>query len=115
MMDGENVNNTGQLLEELGKIDDRHDREMMDVVHYTMRYLLGNGTTMTSESMDIAIGVMSGVIRNSSGVPAISAMHIMTLMLTHQEQHEFAAAYAAMTQAELKRTEFVEQSGIEFQ
>jgi hypothetical protein len=94
---------------------DVEERRMMECVHYTMRYVVKDGNDMSPEMMDVAMGVLTGVAREASGVPKISAMHMVTLILNHRGEFAFAQAYARMTQDEMKRTELVEQSGIEYQ
>lgn len=92
----------------------KHEQEMMNAVHYTMKYIVKDGSDMSTEMVDLGMGVLSGVAQNSSGVPKVSALHMMSIMLAHTGQHGFAAAYVQMVAEEMKRTEFAEQSGIEY-
>lgn len=103
-----------QLDVEVGERFDTTNDKYMQMVHYTMKYIVKDGSDMTEEMIDLGMGVLSGVAQNSSGVPRVSALHMMSIMLAHTGQHGFAAAYARMVAEEIQRTEFVEQSGIEF-
>lgn len=104
-----------QLDVEMGLDPSKHDQEMMNAVHYTMRYLVKDGNDMSDDMIDIAMGVCSGVAQNSTGVPRVSAMYMMVLMLTHTGQHDFAAAYRNIVADEVERAEFIEKQGVEYQ
>jgi hypothetical protein len=103
-----------QLDVEMGNDPAKHDQNMMNAVHWTMRYLVKDGNDMSEDMIDVAMGVCSGVAQNSSGVPRVSAMHMMSIMLAHTGQHAFAQAYLAMVKEEVEKTEFVEQQGVEY-
>jgi len=103
-----------QLEVEMGNDPAKKDQEMMNAVHYTMKYVVKDGNDMSEEMCDIAIGVCSGVARESYGVPKISAMHMMSIILTHQGQHAFAREYIRMVAEEVDKAQFNEQSGIEY-
>ena len=103
-----------QLDVEQGRDPARKDQDLMDAVHFTMRYLVKDGSDMSPEMCDLAIGVCSGVAQEASGIPRISAMHMMSIILTHQGQTAFAREYVRMVAEEVERTQFVEQDGIEY-
>jgi hypothetical protein len=103
-----------QLEVEMGNDPAKHDQDMMNAVHWTMRYIVKDGNDMSGEMIDVAMGVCSGVTQNSTGVPRVSAMHMMSIMLTHTGQHTFAAAYQKMVAEEVEKSEFIEQQGIEY-
>jgi hypothetical protein len=103
-----------QLDVEIGNYD-KVEQEYMNMVHYTARYLLGDGTTMTPETIDISMGVLSGVAMNAYGLPKVSALHLMSLLLSHTGQLGFASVYIDMTREAQAEVEHVEQVGIEYQ
>ena len=104
-----------QLDVEMGNDPSKHDQDMMNAVHWTMKYLVKDGNDMSSEMIDTSMGVLSGVAQTTTGVPRVSAMHMMSIMLTHTGQHAFAAAYQQMVAEEVEKAEFVEMQGIEYQ
>jgi hypothetical protein len=91
------------------------EKDAMNAVHWTVKYLLHDGDSMTPEMIDISIGVMSGVIQNSYGVPKMSALHVMSILLSHAGEPGFAAEYIRMTREEAEKVEFSEHIGIEYQ
>ena len=103
-----------QLEVEMGRDVAHREKEMMEAVHFTMRYIVKDGSDMSPEMLDIAMGVCSGVAQEASGIPKISAMQMMSIILDHRGEHGFASAYRVMVAEEVSRTEFVEQQGVEF-
>ena len=103
-----------QMDVELGN-DDTEDQQMTNVVHWTMKYLLQDGQSMEMDMTDLSIGVLSGVIRESRGVPKLSAMHMMSIILTHRGEFGFAEAYVRMARDQATVVEHENLIGIEYQ
>ena len=103
-----------QMEVELGE-QSNSEQETMNMINYTMRYLVKNGEDMSPEMVDLSTAVCSGIVQNSYGVPKISALHMMSIMLTHNGEHAFAAEYVRMCADEVQKSEFVEQVGVEYQ
>ena len=103
-----------QLDEELGP-ELRKERDMIHAVHWTVKYILHDGAAMEREQTDLATGILSGVIREADGVPKLSALHVMSILLTHTGEPGFAAEYVRMTQEQADKVAHDEQVGIEYQ
>lgn len=94
--------------------EDSHDRLMSNAVHWTVKYILQEGSAMEIEQTDLSIQILSGVIRESYGVPKLSAMHVMSLILEHRGEHGFAEQYIRMTREQAEKVEHENQIGIEY-
>ena len=103
-----------QLDVELG-VESQSEQETMNMINYTMRYLVKNGEDMSPEMIDLSTAVCSGIVQQSYGVPKISALHMMSIMLTHTGEHAFAAEYTRMCAEEVEKSEFRECVGVEYQ
>lgn len=103
-----------QLDCEQGRDPAKHDQEMMNAVNYTVKYIVKDGNDMSPEMTDIALGVMSGIAQDSYGIPKISAMHVMSIILTHNGEHAFAKEYIRMVADEVAKTQHNELDGIEY-
>lgn len=90
------------------------EQDMMNTVHWTVKYLLHDGDAMSPEMIDLSIGVMSGVIQNAYGVPKLSALHVMSILLAHNGEVGFAAEYIRMTHEEADKVEFAENIDIQY-
>ena len=103
-----------QMEVELG-VESQSEQETMNMINYTVRYLLKNGEDMCTEMVDLSTAVCSGIAQQSYGVPKISALHMMSIMLTHTGEHAFAAQYTRMCAEEVEKSEFRECVGVEYQ
>lgn len=103
-----------QIEEELGH-ELKKTQDMIHAVHWTVKYILHDGAAMEREQTDLATGILSGVIREADGVPKLSALHVMSILLTHTGEPGFAAEYIRMTREQAEKVEQEEQIGIEYQ
>jgi hypothetical protein len=75
-------------------------QEMMNMVHYTMRYILKDGADLSREMTDLAIEILDRVVVEPDAGPLalMSAYHMLAMIHQYrgeEELHEAAVARSA--------------------
>ena len=85
------------IYEEQGAEVGSKEREMTNIVHYVMRYIIKDGNDLREEMTDLAIPVLEGVVdeQGAGYVAKISALHMLALIHEYRGEMELMKAARA--------------------
>ena len=75
-------------------------QEMMNMVHYTMKYIIKDGQDLSQEMTDLSIEVLTKVVSEPDAGPVakMSAYHMLALIHQYRGEMELLAAAQARSE-----------------